>query len=420
MNVTNNNSDEKQFNWSILFIISLSSIVTGIYRDGFAALFPFLQRDFNLTRSQLGLHSTFFFLGMVFVSMFSGRLVDLKGSKWGIGFGLLFMSSFILLHSIVPNFLVLLILAVFTGLSVSINLPAASKGIVEWFPRKWRTTALGIRSTAFPFGGILGAIILPILGSLMGWQRALLFPGIIGLLCALLILFFYQSKSKGNNTENKPDNLSFWEVFIQLIKNKNLVSALIFGIFLAATNGSIVAHFTLYLYLDWGFTESMAGLGFAVLQLGSILGRLGWGLLCDRFLKADKRKTFLYMGISFTFLSLILGLFLKSFNPPIIILFLLAFIAGYSGRGWQGLYIAYITETVDEEYIGIAVGFSTLGIRPGMILAPPIFGYIADLRGSYDLSWLLLGLMMFLASVGQYLFYLKTQHKKYRLNKLSK
>src|SRR6056297_2220066 len=106
MNInTNESRDEKQFNWSILFIVSLSSIVTGIYRDGFAALFPFLQRDFNLSRSELGLHSTFFFLGMVFVSMFAGRLVDLKGSKWGMGFGLLFMSIFILLHSIVPNFL---------------------------------------------------------------------------------------------------------------------------------------------------------------------------------------------------------------------------------------------------------------------------------------------------------------------------
>lgn len=59
-NIKKNNT-EVNFNWSILLIISITSIMAGIYRDGFAALFPFLQKDFNLTRAQLGLHSTLFY-----------------------------------------------------------------------------------------------------------------------------------------------------------------------------------------------------------------------------------------------------------------------------------------------------------------------------------------------------------------------
>ena len=81
------NKTKDNFNWYILFIISLTSVVGGIYRDGFAALFPFLQRDFNLTRAQLGLHSTLFYLTSASVALYTGRLVDLKGSKWGLVFG---------------------------------------------------------------------------------------------------------------------------------------------------------------------------------------------------------------------------------------------------------------------------------------------------------------------------------------------
>ena len=412
------NMEDRNFNWPILFIIALASIVAGIYRDGIAALFPFLQRDFDLTRAQLGLHSTLFFLTSAFVSIFTGRLVDLKESKWSLGFGTMFMGFFLILHSIAPNFIILLVLAAFTGLVMSIITPASNKVIVEWFPRKWRSTSLGILSAAFPVGGMMGAIFLPFLGGLFGWRKTILFPGVLALFYAFFLLHFYQNKGKGkdNLQKNRLNSISFWKSFNQLIKNSDLLSVSIFGIFLGATSGAIAAHFTLFLYLDYGLTESIAGLGFAVVQSGSILGMLVWGLICDRFLGTDKRKTFLYIGFLFTFLSLNLGLFLRTPNPPISTLFILAFLAGFAGRGWLGLYLAAIAETVKEKHIGIAVGFSLLFARSGIMLAPPIFGYIADLRGSYDLSWLLLGLTMFLASVGQYLFYVQYSIKRKRLD----
>ena len=86
----NKDKEKSSFNLSGLFIISLSGIAMGIYRDGFAALFPLLQKDFDLTRTQLGLHSSLFFFISAFVAMFSGKLIDLKGSKWGMVFGTFF------------------------------------------------------------------------------------------------------------------------------------------------------------------------------------------------------------------------------------------------------------------------------------------------------------------------------------------
>ena len=410
----NKNGEIKNFNWSILFIISLPSLVTGIYRDGFASLFPFLQRDFHLGRAQLGLYSTFFFFTSALVSIFTGRLVDIKGPKWGLSFGVLFTGIFLILHSIAPNFIVLLVLAAFTGLGVSIKAPTANKAIIEWFPQKWRSTALGIRSTAFPIGGMIGAMLLPFFGVLFGWRKTILFPGALSILCAFFILLFYQNKKriKDNLKKNDIISISFWKSLNQLIKNSDLLSVSIFGIFLGATTGSIAAHFTMFLYLDYSLTESIAGLGFAVVQIGSILGRVGWFLICDKLLGSDQRKTFLYIGLLFAFLTLILGFILINFNPPVNVLFLLAFLIGCSGRGWLGFYHGSIAKTVKEEHIGIAVGFSSLLMRLGMMLAPPIFGYIADIRKAYDFSWILLGLAMFLASVGQYLFYIKTIRKK--------
>ena len=83
---------------------------------------------------------------------------------------------------------------------------------------------------------------------------------------------------------------------------------------------------------------------------------------------------------------------------------MLAFLAGCFGNGWPGIFCAAVTETVKEENVGIATGLAFLLARSGLMIAPPIFGYIADLKSSYNLSWFLLGIIMLIASLGQFLF----------------
>ncbi len=65
--------------------------------------------------------------------------------------------------------------------------------------------------------------------------------------------------------------------------------------------------------------------------------------------------------------------------------------------------VQYCAENVKEEKIGMAMGFASLFMRAGMLVAPPIFGYIADLKGTYESSWLSLGIIIFIASIGQYI-----------------
>lgn len=400
------------FNWHVLLILSLGSVITAIYRDGFASLFPFLQKEFYLTSAQLGLHSTFFYFTNAFVSIYAGRLVDLKGSKWGLVFSGLLMSILYFSHSITPNFLIILFMSALTGVVVSFNMPSVTKGVVERFPRKQRSTALGLHSMAFPIGGLLGAIALPFFGNIFGWRKTMFLPGVIAVLGVLFISYYYQEKGKVNNypSGNEKISIPFWKSISQLIKNRELIKISVFGLFLGMMANSICAHFTLFLFLDYGLPETLAGLGFAFVQLGSIIGRAAWGILCDRVLEGNKRKTFLFMGLSFWFVTIIFCIGLRHLNPSISILFLLAFLTGCFGNGWQGIFSAAVAETVKEENVGIATGIAFLLARSGLMIAPPIFGYIADIKGSYSFSWFLLGVIMLFASLGQYCFSKREQN----------
>jgi sugar phosphate permease len=404
----NRKNKKDSFNWYILLVITLTSVVAGIYRDGFAALFPFLQIDFGLTRTQLGMVFTLFYSTSAIVSIYTGRLVDIKGTKWGLIYSSVFMGILYLLHSIAPTFIAILLIAALTGLIVSLNLPTISKSVTEWFPYKYRSIALGIQSMGFPIGGLIGAIILPSLGNLFGWRKAIVFPGLIALSYAFFVSHAYKEKKDVINNDKKSkrydNNRSFWKSFHQLIVNRELLIISLFGFFLGSTSSVIIAHFTLFLFLDYNLSKTIAGLGFAIVQFGSIFGRAIWGFVCDRILMTNKRITFFYMGLFFSSLAIASSLFLQTFNPPIFILFIFAFLIGFSGNGWLGLYNAAIIETVPEENIGIAIGFTALFLRSGMMLSPPVFGYIADLNGTYNLSWFLIGILLLLASTSQYLF----------------
>ncbi len=65
-------SVERKNNWPLVFILFFSTILAGIYQDGFAVLFPFLRETFDLNRVQLGMHSSFLFFTSTISAVFTG------------------------------------------------------------------------------------------------------------------------------------------------------------------------------------------------------------------------------------------------------------------------------------------------------------------------------------------------------------
>ncbi|MFW6279371.1 MAG: hypothetical protein ACOC2G_04195, partial [Bacillota bacterium] len=41
-------------------------------------------------------------------------------------------------------------------------------------------------------------------------------------------------------------------------------------------------------------------------------------------------------------------------------------------------------------------GFALIFLRSGVVISPPLFGLLADITGTYRLSWLLLSVVIFL------------------------
>lgn len=395
--------DKKTSNIQILFLITFAGIMAGIYRNGIMTLFPFLQAEFSLTRTQVGLYSTFLYTSSTIVAILSGRIADYWGVKKSMIMGLVFMGLFIIFHAFASGFIIILIFATLTGLGLSMILPTSSKGIADNFGSDNQSTVMGIMTLGFPLGGVIGAVLIPWVGENLGWRSDVIIMGSLFFMVAILfkILYFDGHEDKKNKIKDDQKDNTITEDIILLFNNKYLIVLCILGFYFGVASGIVVTHFTLFLYMDYGFKEVMAGVGFMFLQIGSVIGRPAWGLLNDRVFNNIKRNGFLYLGIMASIVFITFG-FMNNFNPSLLIIFICAFLLGATGRGWQGLYFSAISDQLDTDKTGIGIGLSLVFVRIGIIIGPPIFGYIADRSGSYSYSWILLSIVTFITIITIY------------------
>ena len=82
-------------------------------------------------------------------------------------------------------------------------------------------------------------------------------------------------------------------------------------------------------------------------------------------------------------------------RPRILIVALM----GLSVLGRHGVSITFIAELAGKELAGTASGVSITITYTGIVIGPPLFGYIADITQSYWLSWFVFGIASALASV---------------------
>jgi MFS family permease len=130
------------------------------------------------------------------------------------------------------------------------------------------------------------------------------------------------------------------------------------------------------------------GLAFGV----GAFARVGWSLLSDYLLGEERKPVLILIGIvaSLTSAAFIL---LSSF-PSKELLYLLVILFGLTGVGWNAIYLTMVGEISGEELTGIGTGISFLFSNLGVVIGPPLFGYLIDVTGEYHLSWVFISLCM--------------------------
>jgi MFS family permease len=376
----------ERYRWYALGMTTLGQAAANILASAFGPLAPFLQDDLHVSRAEVGLISTAVFLTATPSALFGGRAADRVGERQVLILSGVLGALAALAVAWSSGFWSLVLGCLALGLGNGMQNPAGSAAVMRWFPQSQRGFAMGIRQTGVPIGGVLAAGVAPILALHYGWRSAYLAGGLLSVIGALLIIVAYFDPPRKQSAGATP-----MRSFRDLARDRELLRlALIFNC-QVFTQMAATTYFVLFLHEAFGVSAVTAGALFVVVNVAAMAARIGWGLVSDRQFQG-RRRPVLGIIVVLTVCST-LGAALIPTQTPFWLVGVLAVLFGISAFAWTGILGTLVIETVGAESAGTAISLVQGLSMPATLLAPPLFGLLADMTGSYRASWLVLTVM---------------------------
>jgi sugar phosphate permease len=357
-----------------------ASLVT----QGIPTLGPFIQKEFNLTRTLLGIIIALINIGSVFTLAVAGKIVDRFGEKLAIGIGGTLVGLTIMGMVFANTIYSVLVLVFISGLWYASATPGGSKAIMIWFPERQRGMAMGIRQTGIPLGGMLAAVILSPLATWYGWRFALFIAGFVAILGSAIWYIFYKEPAEQNRTRNRRIS-SIGTPLSQILFNPNFICISLFSIALAISQSASISYLILFSMEVLNLSLATGSYLLALTQMAGVLGRIMWGVLSDRCFHG-KRQIILAAILLMSAAATLMLAFL-SHNSPFWLIVIVIVLMGFSSIGWNGMFITYVSELGGHENTGSAVGLALTASQIGFIVGPPLFGLLVDISNSYRVGW---------------------------------
>ncbi len=386
----------------VLLVISTAYIAVLLNIQGFVAMLPLVQSEFGITRAQAGLYSSFYFLSATLIAVLAGRLVDRLGPRVGMLIGCGTMGAMMIAHGIAPGFGMILGLAFATGVGFSLITPSVNGAVIANVPADGRAGSMGIAHGVGGLGALAGTMLLPALGERYGWRPVILVAGVAAILIGVFIALSYGRFATGygptQETSPEEERPPIKRALKDLLSHRAFVCACVMGISFGFSIGSVTGHFALFLHQDLGYTPTLAGIGLGAFHVGGIIGQPSWGVINDRLYRGRRHAGLLTLALLTGALSLVYGLAMARGVIPFTGIVALSFLMGFCVLGTPSLFFTTVTEIAPAS-AGTATGIALIFSRVGIVVAPPLFGLIADARGEYSLSWLVLAVAVVVVSV---------------------
>ena len=373
--------------FATIALILAAQTLSNVGPLGIPAIAALIRADLGLTLAQAGSFLSAYYVGPVLVSIPAGAMAD----RWGIvrllvG-GQLLIAAGLLAVSVAPTYALVIVLMMVAGAGYGMLNPTSTKAVLAWSLPGERATMIGFKQVGLPFGGALGAALLPVLALAVGWRLAVLAAALATAVMGLLTWLLYRDPP---GVGGSPATAASGFSTVLLTRNLWLV-ALGTGIF-AALQTVCMAFLVLYLHDVVGIELVVAGRYLALAQVSGMAGRIGFGLLSDRVLGGRRRAALAIAGTGSALCSIAMAFTGPGTSAwwllPLTIVF------GFVGIGWNGVQHTWLAELAGPKGAGTAVGLGLAVSSGGVMLGPPIFGWFVEAVGGYRPGWIALALTM--------------------------
>src|SRR5262245_23385784 len=145
--------------WWIGGLLFASTVINYIDRQTLNVLAPYLKAEYDWTNRDFALIVIAFRSSYAIVQLIGGRLVDVLGTRRGLGLAVAWYSVMAMLTSLASGLGSFCACRFLLGVGEAANWPGATKAVSEWFPARERGLAVAL----FDSGSAIGGAVAPAL-----------------------------------------------------------------------------------------------------------------------------------------------------------------------------------------------------------------------------------------------------------------
>ena len=347
----------------IAVVVAIGMFLVRFDSDLFLFGGTFILKIINVNPLLLGIAATGFSAGIAIFSVVGGYVFDKISARNGIIISLAVVSLFSALTGFVTNEYELVVYRFIVGFGVGMIQPEISAFLGDLRPKE-RATLIATAGVMFNLGLAVAPLIFAAYSTLKSFDIPFLMAGITGLVLIAITVFVIPSTYK---IKQKPKKGIMGNMNISLLLAA--VSYFFFGIAFFAYE----SYFTPYMISE-GISEGTAAVIFSAFGFAGILFAYPGAIAGDRMVN---RKRITQLGALIVLVGTIV-MFGIHLTPFIAVSAVVLFGGGYA---IYGNIQAFSQESVEDQWIGTAVGFLFLVFNIGAMIGGPLMGAMIPSMG---------------------------------------
>lgn len=393
--------NKKYYPWVVVGLLWVVALLNYMDRQILSTMRPTMQVDIVELQSAtvFGQLMAIFLWIYGLMSPVSGILADRLNRKWLIVGSLFVWSLVTSLMGFATTYPELMILRGIMGISEAIYIPAGLSLISDFHSDKSRSLAIGIHMTGLYTGQALGGFGAT-LASSYSWHSTFKLFGLIGVLYALILMFFLSeapARTKSSHEKEKPVN-SFKAIGMLLSNISFWVILFYFAI--PSLPGWATKNWLPTLFSDnLNIPMSQAGpLSTVTIAVSSFLGVIFGGLLSDRWIQKNVKGRIYTSAIGL--LLTIPAMFLIGYGQHIFHVVGAGLMFGFGFGMFDANNMPILCQFVPSKFRATAYGImNMLGVMAGAFITK-VLGSSAD-EGKLGKDFALLAIIVFIVVIIQ-------------------
>jgi len=383
--------------WIVAACIPLSLFVTSIIAISFTAFVEPLSKELNWSYTQISVAASLRVMELGLLSPLVGWMIDHWGIRKVVISGCVILCFGLFLFSQISTLPLFYMAFFLIGIGTTCGGQASVQTVIsKWFHRRFGL-AIGIATAGFGLAGLFLPVVTAII-ELYGWRLAALALSLIILAIATPVVLLLRDRPEqygllpdGDSVAERTSQSAAADKSATDDSNFSLKQALHTSTFWMLSAIFAVLYFIVQAVLTHimpflssiNVDRQLSSLIAAAIPIVSNFGRIGFGLLSDKFSK----KTISLLAFVFICSSMFLFSFADHFEIYLIIIATLLYGIGYGGA--ITLSGALIRHHFGKRNFGSIFGALTGFSFIGNMLGAPTAGWIYDNWYSYDMFWMI-------------------------------